>query len=96
MKRPFALKTRNIKSQSIKEEASYLKSTEETLAEKIKLCKTIQSKYKKLISCEKEKLKLKAELATAVENYEQKIVTSQAASPQEFSNSIQNIIKSQI
>lgn len=92
MKRPFALKTRNIKSQSLKEEAFYLKSMEETLAEKIKLCKTIQSKYKKLISCEKEKMKLKNEINTAVEDYEQKIVTNKAASPQEFSNSIQNII----
>lgn len=70
MKRPFALKTKNIKSQQINDVASKLKNTEKHLEQKINSCKTIQSKYKKLIECEEKRQKLEEELKQAITNYE--------------------------
>ena len=69
MKRPFALKTQNIKIKSIKDEATKLKKTEEYLEQKIKLCKSIKSKYKKLIECEEKRRKLEEELNQAKTSY---------------------------
>lgn len=92
MKRPFALKTKNIKSSSIKQEALNLKTMEENLEQKIKACKTIQSKYKKLIACEEKRQKLEEELKEAITSYNAEIKVTRHASPEEFLEVIKKII----
>ena len=92
MKRPFVLKTKNVKSPSIKNEAVNLKNMEENLAEKIKFSKIIQSKYKKLIACEEKKKKLEEELNEAIKNYEKEVMITRHENSEEFVNVIKNII----
>lgn len=91
MKRPFALKSKNMKSASLKDEALNLKDMEEKLEQKIKLCKTIQSKYKKLIECEEKKKILETELSKAINNYETKIEITKHEKPEDFLEAIKNI-----
>lgn len=92
MKRPFVLKTKNVKSPSIKNEAVNLKNMEENLAEKIKFSKIIQSKYKKLIACEEKRQKLEEELNEAIKNYEKEVMITRHESSEEFVKVIKNII----
>lgn len=91
MKRLFALKTEKIKSDFIRQEATDIREMEKFFEQKIKLCKTIQSKYKKLIECEQKRQKLEEELNEAITNYNIKEPVSNPQSSDDFFAAIKNI-----